>query len=292
MKKIGDFYEMEEFDIDAYKAFLRDIKAERFVISYLLLKNNKILRTRVNSNGKVFDTFNDLKYPPKANARTDRASIKDKPMFYGSIYTHQSGEVYLPRLVSLMETSDFFKDAQSIGGQFLTQSVWGNNRDLKLALLPTSHLYKTPCDELKYMQKEYKALTMKLGVDDNLDAIYLGDLLAKENIGNTYNITAYYVDYLLNESEDKDYFDGIVYPSVPSEGLGLNICIKKELIDSGDVELDGACFEILVKRKMKSKLSQIFDADILPDGVLAWRNSDMLNKAIHNPYLFPEIFSV
>ena len=79
---------------------------------------------------------------------------------------------------------------------------------------------------------------------------------------------------------------------MPSEGLGLNICVKKELIDSGDVECDGACFEVLVKNKKNSKLSQIFDADISPSGILTWRNSDMLNRAVQNPYLFPEIFSV
>lgn len=292
MKSLKDFFEMEPFDADVYKAYLREIKAERFVISYILLKDNKILRTRINKDGKVFNLTDDLKYPPAENARTDRASVEGKPMFYGSIFTHQSGKVYLPRAVSLMEISDFFKDTKSVGGQFLTQSAWGNNRDLKLALLPTSLSYKTPCDELIRMQKEYKTLAKKLGVDENRDAIYLGDMLAKENMGNIYKITAYFVDYLLNESDDKDYFDGIVYPSVPSEGLGLNICIRKELIDSGDVECDAACFEVLIKNQMKSKLSQIFDAKFLPSGKLEWRNSEMLQQAIENPYLFPELFSV
>ena len=292
MKSLKDFFETELFDANAYKAYLREIKAEKFVISYNLLKNNKILRTRIHKEGKVFETFNDLKYPPEESARTDRASVEGKPMFYGSIFTHQSGEIFLPRVINLMETSDFFKDTKSMGGQFLTQSAWGNNRDLKLALLPTSLSYKTPCDELIRMQKEYKTLAKKLGVDENRDAIYLGDMLAKENMGNTYKITAYFVDYLLNESDDKDYFDGIVYPSVPSEGLGLNICIRKELIDSGEVECDGACFEVLIKKQMQSKLSQIFDAEILPTGKLEWRNSKMFSEAIENPYLFPEMFSI
>lgn len=292
MNRLKDFFDMEPFDAIAYKAYLSEIKAERFVISMLLKKDNKIIRTRVNDKAEVFDTFEDLKYPPIENARTDRASIEGKPMFYGCVFTHKGDDLYLPRIIGLMEASAFFRDTTSIGGQFLTQSAWGNNRDLKLAMLPTSSMYTSPSDELKYIQKEYNNIAQQLGVVNNSDARYLGDLLAQENVGNTYNLTAYYIDYLLNESEDGDYFDGVIYPSVPSEGLGMNICIRKELIDSGEVECDGACFEALIKYKKECKLIQIFDADILSNGRLVWRKSKMLNKAIASPSLFQEMFSV
>jgi hypothetical protein len=43
---------------------------------------------------------------------------------------------------------------------------------------------------------------------------------------------------------------------------------------------------------MNSKVSQIFDADIADNGELQWHNSKMLNKAIVNPKLFPELLYI
>lgn len=289
MKSLKDFFETEPFDANAYKAYLHEIEAEKFVISYNLLKNNKILRTRIHKEGKVFETFNDLKYPPEESARTDRASVEGKPMFYGSIFTHQSNEVTLPRCVSLIETSEFFRNTETEGRQLYTQSVWINHRDLKLALVSVSSLYQSPCDELQQMQKDLRILAPQIGIENNEDAKFLGDVFAKEKEPNTYNITANFVDYLLNESEYREYFDGVIYPSVPNQGEGMNICIRKELIDGGVIQCVNACTEILTKDHKQAKLVQILIGDVLPDGTLGWYNSKELNMAIANPALFPDL---
>ena len=289
MRQLKDFLEMKPFDANAYKSYLREIKVERFVISYILLKDNKILRTRINDECMRYTKVKDISYPPEDKARTDRASLEGRPMFYGSIFTHQSSQVFLPRIISLIETSAFFRDKESMGYQLITQSVWGNNRELRLAMLPISSAYNMPSDEMMHMRKEQRNMLPKLGIENNEEAMYLGDLFARENIYNTYSLTANFVDYLLNESEERNYFDGVVYPSVPSEGLGMNICVRKELIDSGVVSCDGACTEMLIKNKMQSKLSHLYDCSVLPNGDLSWRISEMLQQAIGSPLLFPDL---
>lgn len=292
MSGIRDFFEMNPFDEKAYRDYLKKNKTERYVMSYLLLQGNKIIRTRPNEKGKIFRKLSDLSYPPKECARTDRASLKGKPMFYGSVFTHKLDRVTLSRGASMIEASEFFRDISTEGRQLLTQSIWINHRNLKLALVPVSSNYQLPCDELKQMQKETRTLAPQLGIENSEDVKFLGDLFAKEKEHNTYNITANFVDYLLNDSEYKDYFDGVIYPSVPNQGEGMNICIRTELIDDGVVQCVGACTEILTKDHKQAKLVQILNCDVLPDGTLGWYNSKELNVAIANPVLFHELFDL
>lgn len=289
MNGIKEFFEKEPFDEKAYRTYLKENRVEQYVLSYLLVKGNKIIRTRPNEKGKIFRKLSDLSYPPEDCARTDRASLKGKPMFYGSIFTHKSDGMTLPRGASLIETSEFFRNLETVGRQLLTQSVWINHRALKLASVPVSSNYQSPCEELKQMQKDFMALAPQMGIESNTEAQFLGDLFAKEKEANTYNITANFVDYLLNESEYRDYFDGVMYPSVPNEGEGMNVCIRKELIDSGDVQCLGACTEILTKDHKQAKLVQILNCDVLPNGTLGWYNSKELNMAIENPELFQDL---
>ena len=295
MERLRDFYTMNSFDAYAYKDYLHKIFEDRSKLSYIsynLIKGNKIIRTRVNDECKIFTNISDISYPPNECARLDRASLKGKPMFYGSVFTHNNETIYLPRVVNLTETSNFFKDHNSGGRQFITQSAWINNRTLNLAVLPISHTYKQPCDEVRHMQKEIYETAKKIGIGVSDKAIFLGDLFARKNELNTYQMTAHFVDYVLNESCDADYFDGVLYPSVPSEGIGMNLCIKPSLIDSGIVKCEGASLVMLIKDKMESKLSYLLDCDIVDNGELLWRNSDMLEKAIQNPYLFNDLLNL
>ena len=292
MNTLEEFYLMESFDAIAYKDYLRQIKAERFVLSYNLIENEKIIRARINDNDKLFKNTSEISYPPVEKARLDRPSLAGYPMFYGSIFTHVKGQVYLPRIINIMETSALFKDKQSVGTQWLTYSVWTTCRKLNLAILPISLTYKQPCDEVLQIQREVQDIIDLLGVAFYNEAIFLSDLFARENKYNTYAMTANFVDYLLNDSDGKDYFDGILYPSVPSEGLGLNICVRPTLIDDNIIKCGGASTMLLIKDKMNSKVSQFFDADIADNGELLWHNSKMLNKAIVNPELFPELLYI
>ena len=138
MTRMNEFYAAENFDAVAYKEYLKRIKIEKNVLSYLVPEGNKILRSRLNDNRAFFDEISKLSYPPICCARTDRASLEGKPMFYGSVFTHLNGEIVPPKVINLIESSDFFKDKQAIGCQLLTQSAWMNSRPLKFAMFPTS----------------------------------------------------------------------------------------------------------------------------------------------------------
>ena len=292
MTRMNEFYAAENFDAAAYKEYLKQIKIENNVLSYMVPEGNKILRSRLNDNRAFFDEISKLSYPPKDKARTDRASLEGKPMFYGSIFTHQNGTRILPRIINLMETSDFFKDKQAIGCQLLTQSAWINSQPLKLAMFPTSLKYNIPCDELRHIQEEFYNVAASINMNLREASLYLGDMFAMDNTKNTYNITAYAVDYLLNDTSDSAYFDGVIYPSVPSEGLGMNVCFRPSLIDSGVVQFLGATVTLLIKDGMEAKLSYLYDCNVVGEGNLTWHKSDMLKKAYQNPLLFPDLLSL
>ena len=291
--EIREYYERKPFNEQAYKAYLRAVHAEDFVLSYLLTEGNKILRTRVNEDCKFFRKIENISYPhPNEKAHLNRASIEGKPMFYGSIFTHKANEPFLPRLINLMETSEFFCDKESVGRRMLTQSAWINRRSLKLAILPPPSAFEQPSDELVQIQKDFETISQNGVLKFRDEAYYLGNLFAQDGDLPIYNMTAYYVDYLLNESKDRDYFDGVVYPSVPGKGLGMNICIKPSLIDDNVVKFSKASMCMLVKDKMQCKLSQLFDADVSSNGDLLWYNSDALNMAIESPHLFDELLYI
>jgi hypothetical protein len=292
MTRMNEFYAAENFDAVAYKEYLKQIKIEKNVLSYLVPEGNKILRSRLNDNRAFFDEISKLSYPPICCARTDRASLEGKPMFYGSVFTHLNGEIVPPKVINLIESSDFFKDKQAIGCQLLTQSAWMNSRPLKFAMFPTSLKYNIPCDEVRHIQEEFYNVAASINMNLREASLYIGDMFAMDNTKNTYNITAYAVDYLLNDTSDSAYFDGVIYPSVPSEGVGMNVCFRPSLIDSGVVQFLGATVTLLIKDGMEAKLSHLFDCNVVGEGNLIWHKSDMLKKAYQNPLLFPDLLSL
>lgn len=56
---------------------------------------------------------------------------------------------------------------------------------------------------------------------------FIGDLMATTASSCIYEVTATCVDYIIRSFD----FEGVVYPSVPSEGEGLNICITPEVVN-------------------------------------------------------------
>lgn len=268
---IEQMIENDTFDkrvlLDIMKSFGDDIA----VIPELLLNGQKVLRTRINEED-LFGFISELSYPPKGKSRTDRASMKGFPMFYASTFTKNVDKTNAyPRIISALETISLLKDKNSIGQKMMTQSVWMVNEDIHVFSFPFSDMYKRSCEEitmltnawLEHDESKYSKRSIKFFT-------FIGDLMATEQKTCIYDITATCVDYVLKHFG----FDGVMYPSVPSEGEGLNICLSPSVVEY-KLSFSGAAIETIIKNGDSSEIQIIGKARMISETAFEWVMTDV-----------------
>lgn len=272
------------FDNSAMKVLLAHYQDHPAIIPYTILAGSKIIRSSTNDTKEFHESVSRLSYPPSQYARTDRASLKGKPMFYGTIFTAAAERTNAyPRLFSAMETTDILRDYNREGKVFTTQSLWLPDRDLHLFAFPFSKDYKKPCEEVKYQQKVWEEWLSQHWPTEYCEfSEYLGNLMAKESFSCLYDITATAIDYILYNTTAADDLDGILYPSVWGAGEGMNICLKKETVDEC-VHFQVASVQYIDKTVGQSTIFGVAESYLLPDGTLKWTPTamalDILQKA-------------
>lgn len=281
---IKQMLENDSFDKRNVQRIMASFKNDVAVIPLRFLDGQKVLRTRKNEED-VFGYVHELSYPPIEFARTDRASLKGKPMFYASIFTKDFERTNaLPRCVSALETSTLLKTKGAFGSETITQSVWEINSPLHLFAFPFSNKYKRSCEDIGIIRTEAETMLRDNFSEESIDFFtFLGDLMAEPNFSCLYDVTATCVDFIL----EKFNYDGILYPSVPIEGQGLNICIKPNVTDER-VRFLGAALETIVRRGDKSEIKVLAKSSMLNKASFLWVITDdgkefMINVGLLSP---------
>ena len=254
------------FDRNLLLQILKSYGEDVAVIPVMLLAEQKVLRTRPNKDD-FFGYVHELSYPPAEFARTDRASLEGKPMFYASAFT-KDAEITkaLPRIVSALETIQLLKDIGASGVKVMTQSVWMVNEPIHAFAFPFSDKYKRACNEIEMLNKGWnETLRMNYSNESIEFFTYIGDLMAQPQSSCLYDITATCVDYILSNFN----FEGVIYPSVPVEGEGMNICIKPEVVDS-KISFSGAATEIILRSGMQSRIESLGHANMISENAFEW----------------------
>lgn len=255
------------------------------IIPCTILAGAKIIRSSTNEKKEFHESVSRLNYPPVESARTDRASLEGKPMFYGCVFTTaaETDNAY-PRIFSAMETTDILRDFNREGKVFTTQSLWLPDRDLHLFAFPFSKKYKKACDEVKFQRKVWeKTLAQHWPVHYQEFSEFLGDLIAEQNHSCLYDITACTIDYILYESTAASDLDGVMYPSVWGEGQGMNICLKKETVDEC-LHFQCASVQCVEKQVGESTIFGVAESVLLPDGRLKWTPTAMALDIFEREY--------
>lgn len=258
--------ETDNFDRELLMHILKSFGEDVAVIPIMLLAEQKVLRTRPNKDD-FFGYIHEMSYPPAEFARTDRASLEGKPMFYASVYT-KDAEITkaLPRIVSALETIPLLKDIGASGVKVMTQSVWMVNEPIHAFAFPFSNKYKRACSEIDMLNKGWgETLRMNYSNESIEFFTYIGDLMAQPQTSCLYDITATCVDYILSNFN----FEGVIYPSVPVEGEGMNICIKPVVVDSKFSFL-GAAIEIITRSGMQTSIEILGHANMILDDAFEW----------------------
>lgn len=283
--------EVNNFEAEVMNEILSHYKDHPAIIPCTILAGSKIIRSSTNDTKEFHERVSRLNYPPKEYARTDRASLKGKPMFYGTVFTTaaEKNNAY-PRIFSAMETTDILRDFQREGKVFTTQSLWLPDRDIHLFAFPFSKTYKRPCDEVKFQRKVWDKELSHYWPKEYIEfSEYLGDLMAKENFSCLYDITASTIDYILYQSTAANDLDGVMYPSVWGAGEGMNICLKKKTVDEC-VHFQAASVQYIDKTVGHGSLYGVAESYLLPDGNLKWTPTayalEVLEKAYGAKALF------
>lgn len=173
--------------LDILKSYGEDIA----LMPVKLFANQKILRTRKNEDD-VFGYIHELSYPPKEYARTDRASIEGKPMFYASIFTKEVEKSHAyPRIISALETIPLLRTKGTSGQSLITQSVWMIDEEVHAYSFPLSSQYKRACSEINMLNSNWDKVLKNEYSEDSIEFFsFIGDLMAKPNESCLYEITA------------------------------------------------------------------------------------------------------
>lgn len=260
------------------------------VLPCKVLAGSKIIRSSFNADSEFHNNVARLSYPPAQYARTDRTSLKGKPMFYASVFTSAYKEGAYPRIISALETTDILRGYEKTGKAFTTQSAWSSDRDLRLFAFPFSKKYKKPCEEIVYQRKFWDEGYSKYWSQHYIVfSEFISDLLATPAYSCLYDITATTIDFLMHKSTLAQDVDGIMYPSVWGDGAGMNICLKPEVVDE-HVHFQAASLQIIDKEKGEATIRGVADSVLYPNDELKWKITEFVFDSLVREYGIEKMF--
>ena len=244
------------------------------IIRFTLYEGSSLIRQRINKTGKEFEHLSELSYPPVAVTPMERANLPGHPMFYACKFPSEiSSDAPIPRMIALEETSSFMKDKSLNGIERATVSRWEIVKQLELIALPFIGTYPMACPDLKKIQTEWDMAIGKGVVPKNaLELVYyMAEEISKDfDTSDKYYKIANFVYYLMTICSKTKESDGILYPSVPSQGAGFNVAIKPEVVDR-KIVFSNASICHLLKRGTDMHVFTMKDAIVDSSGGITYK---------------------
>ena len=258
------------------------------VIRFYLYAGSGLIRQRVNEKGTTFNTISELNYPPAyCITKYERANLPFQPMFYACSFPgdYDDEKNPPPRVISLQETSSFFKDTKSSGIERCTVSRWEVVQDIELIAMPFLADYKMPCAVIQQIKEAWNQGLRDNNVNaDGRELIeYMANEIGKDFKTNVeYFKIANFVNYVLNVNEKTKNADGVIYPSVPAGGAGFNVAVRPPAVDE-KIKFVGASLCHLLKREDKSYLCVMNDTESINNGIITYKDK-VIEDAEKNVY--------
>ena len=204
----------------------------------------KILRVHIPAGelierirpGVGFCKREDVTYrPADQNKRPQRATLPDKTAFYGTL-CHIAEPIPSMRAIALFEASTLCRGEKNVNGrEQYTLSRWRTNDVLRLAVFAHESVFPNASNTL-LAQSKVELARNKTFIDGPLCfdeyVRYVTEQFAKTvETGHNYEyiISATVADMLMYASG----MDGVMYPSVPSNGqYGMNVALREDVADN------------------------------------------------------------
>lgn len=263
--------------IDLSKRPEKEIKEELNKISSLpfmitTFNSPKEIERAVPNTEKepVFNTASRLSYKPQEyNTDFQRASTPNNTMFYGSVIPTDLSkeEICNARIIGAAESCDLIRDETKRDDEkLITFGKWRVKEPLELVtIVDPNKQYKVKY--LKELVNAYKDKLSKIPVDSSNEIqkvlAYFSDEFSKTvNHGENYNymISAILTEILVIHKNNK--IDGILYPSVQTDGYGLCVAIRPESMHK--IELVKVLQCKAVRKGKKVDIKSVKHCDVYP----------------------------
>lgn len=200
--------------------------------------NQKEIERAVNNTKEEpeFNTISRISFKPEQfNHNYLRASTPNNTMFYGSVIseTDNEDEIKNSRIVGATEVSTLMRNSEIIEGwSRITFGKWKVKEQISLATIidPTKDYDKPYLNELK---NKYNNFLNEVPLEVKENTIkwlkyFAQEFEKKVSNGNNhdYLISAKFTEIFVNTSK----YDGVIYPSVQSQGYGLCVAIHPRAI--------------------------------------------------------------
>ena len=197
-------------------------------------QNRFVVRASRNGQAEIFPNIHRCSYNPCFDKiPLQRCNYPKQPVFYCSMFSESNNAS--TSLTCIMETALEEIKNHKIEKSYYTLSRWDLTRPLKLWVLPFSKLSHKNNMGFKFMSDELKKAlhTHPQGLEIINSFKYMSEVFCKRNNKKFYyKISSAFFNYLLYyEKISGDYCDGLAYPSANTERAGMNVVLKKELVD-------------------------------------------------------------
>lgn len=148
--------------------------------------------------------------------------------------------------------------------------MWQARRTLTLIAFPFSQDLSKPCKEIQNFNKCWDTKYSKAFSYSSIEfAEFIGKEISKKHYSCLYEVTAHLINSFLYKSKESSVIDGIAYPSVWCDGQGMNICLKREVVDEC-IDFVRARVERIEKIKGEAKMLPIANSLLIPNEKLEW----------------------
>ncbi len=206
------------------------------LVQMTLHPGKTIIRARPNEVGQHFSVRDELSYKPqKFNTTYQRASTPNLTMFYGGTIPEglKEGELDNARIVSSLEASNLLRDKTQDGEQTITFSKWVVTKDIPLIALCYHKDFTEKSSHTKELYEAYHNWVKQLPPEllDKSIAItsFLANEFAKKDIKGDFD---YMLSAIFTEISVGKGKAGVYYPSVRTDGMGYNVAIAPDIVDS------------------------------------------------------------
>lgn len=188
------------------------------------------------SNDEIVNDIARLKYKPQIlNTTYQRASTIQKTMFYGAVIPQEMDTIELenPRITSAMESCKFLRNTKLEGRQRVLYCKWIVKSRISLITVLFTRYRNARNTWIKNLSEEFYKNIEQFTYEEQKKYKQINNYLSDEfskYVGEEEDFK-YLISSLFAFRCTEKNFDGILYPSVKTMGLGLNVAIKPSTID-------------------------------------------------------------
>lgn len=228
LRILKELAQKSDTNTDELRTFFKEYMENPVVIPVELLPNRQILRARLNEDEHLFTKVSEISYPPLVS-KTNRGRIThNNPLFYG-VYVDRKWKFEKPICSAIREIlpEDFNSNIGKIN--IATVGYWENSQNILLYSLPIPQTYngedhevvRIIVDKWEQHHKDFPMEEMEL-------VEYIGELMNSKD-KKSYRLTSAFTHFIF---ERNPKIQGVIYPSVRSNGLNMCVALKSDVVDS------------------------------------------------------------